>query len=120
MAGPATKLGSLTAHGGTVIGPGCPTVHSEKTPAIRVGADMHLCPIVTPGTPPVPHVGMNNIVPGVPTVLIGKMPCIYNGGQFPVRRASRSRGDGCHDRVATYVLTEKLPPEYRKYLQPSA
>ncbi len=82
MAGPATKLGSLTAHGGTVIGPGCPTVLIEKTPAIRVGSDMHLCPMVTPGTPPVPHVGMNNIGPGVPTVLIGKMPASTMGDNF--------------------------------------
>ena len=82
MAGPATKIGSLTGHGGTVIGPGCPTVLIEKTPAIRVGADLHVCPMVTPGTPPVPHVGMNNIGPGVPMVLIGGSPASTVGDNF--------------------------------------
>ena len=40
MAGPATKFGSLTGHGGTVIGPGCLTVLINKVPAIRIGADI--------------------------------------------------------------------------------
>lgn len=35
--------------------------------------DMHICPMVTPGTPPVPHVG-GPIVTGCPTVMIGGMP----------------------------------------------
>jgi uncharacterized Zn-binding protein involved in type VI secretion len=39
-------------------------------PAARVG-DMHTCPMVTPGTPPVPHVGGPILPPGCPTVLIG-------------------------------------------------
>ncbi|HEY9226366.1 MAG TPA: PAAR domain-containing protein, partial [Gemmatimonadaceae bacterium] len=43
------------------------------TPAARVG-DMHVCPMVTPGVPPIPHVGGPILPPGVPTVLIGKMP----------------------------------------------
>lgn len=34
---------------------------------------MHTCPMVTPGTPPVPHVG-GPIIKGAPTVLIGMMP----------------------------------------------
>ena len=42
-------------------------------PAARVG-DNHLCPMVTPGTPPVPHVGGPILPPGVPTVLIAGMP----------------------------------------------
>ncbi len=42
-------------------------------PAARVG-DMHVCPMVTPGTPPIPHVGGPILPPGVPTVLIGMMP----------------------------------------------
>ncbi len=82
MAGPATKFGSTTGHGGTVIGPGCPTVLINNVPAIRVGPDMHLCPMVTPGTPPIPHLGMNCIGPGVPTVLIGKMPASTLGDNF--------------------------------------
>lgn len=38
-------------------------------PAARQG-DMHTCPQVTPGTPPVPHVG-GPIIMGCPNVLIG-------------------------------------------------
>lgn len=41
-------------------------------PAARI-TDMHVCPMVTPGTPPIPHVG-GPIVSGQPTVLIGCMP----------------------------------------------
>jgi len=47
-------------------------------PAARIG-DMHVCPMVTPGTPPVPHVGGPIIGPGVPTVLIGNMPASVMG-----------------------------------------
>jgi len=46
--------------------------------AARVG-DMHTCPMVTPGTPPVPHVGGTVMPPGEPTVLIGGMPAARIG-----------------------------------------
>ncbi len=42
-------------------------------PAARVG-DMHVCPMVTPGVPPIPHVGGPILPPGKPTVLICSMP----------------------------------------------
>lgn len=42
-------------------------------PAARLG-DMHVCPMVTPGIPPVPHVGGPILPPCVPTVLIGNIP----------------------------------------------
>ena len=42
-------------------------------PAARVG-DMHVCPMVTPGLPPIPHVGGPILPPGAPTVLILGMP----------------------------------------------
>jgi uncharacterized Zn-binding protein involved in type VI secretion len=35
--------------------------------------DMHVCPMVTPGTPPIPHVGGPISGPCVPPVLIGFM-----------------------------------------------
>ena len=35
---------------------------------------MHTCPMTIPGIPPVPHVGGPIIGPGVPTVLISKLP----------------------------------------------
>lgn len=41
-------------------------------PAARIG-DMVVCPMVTPGTPPIPHVG-GPIIKGAPTVLISCMP----------------------------------------------
>jgi len=47
-------------------------------PAARIG-DMHTCPMVTPGTPPVPHVGGPILGPGCPTVLIGGMPASVMG-----------------------------------------
>jgi uncharacterized Zn-binding protein involved in type VI secretion len=46
-------------------------------PAARIG-DMHTCPMVTPGTPPVPHVG-GPISMGCPTVMIGFMPAARVG-----------------------------------------
>lgn len=47
-------------------------------PAARV-TDMHTCPMVTPGLPPVPHVGGPVTGPGAPTVLIGKLPAAVLG-----------------------------------------
>lgn len=47
-------------------------------PAARI-TDMHTCPMVTPGVPPVPHVGGPILGPGVPTVLIGNLPAAVLG-----------------------------------------
>jgi uncharacterized Zn-binding protein involved in type VI secretion len=47
-------------------------------PAARLG-DMHVCPMVTPGVPPIPHVGGPILGPCVPTVLIGAMPAATLG-----------------------------------------
>lgn len=47
-------------------------------PAARIG-DMHVCPMVTPGVPPIPHVGGPIVGPGCPTVLIGGMPAATMG-----------------------------------------
>src|SRR5450631_3120615 len=41
-------------------------------PAARI-TDMHVCPMVTPGLPPIPHVG-GPVISGAPTVLTGKLP----------------------------------------------
>lgn len=41
--------------------------------------DMHTCPMVTPGLPPIPHVGGPISGPGAPTVLIGKLPAAVMG-----------------------------------------
>lgn len=47
-------------------------------PAARL-TDMHVCPMQTPGTPPIPHVGGPIVGPGCPTVLIGNMPAAVVG-----------------------------------------
>jgi uncharacterized Zn-binding protein involved in type VI secretion len=47
-------------------------------PAARV-TDMHVCPMVTPGVPPIPHVGGPILPPGCPTVLIGSLPAARVG-----------------------------------------
>lgn len=47
-------------------------------PAARL-TDMHVCPMVTPGVPPIPHVGGPISGPGVATVLIGKLPAAVVG-----------------------------------------
>ncbi|MGF1681917.1 PAAR domain-containing protein [Photobacterium minamisatsumaniensis] len=41
--------------------------------------DMHTCPMQTPGTPPIPHVGGPVVGPGAATVLICCMPAAKMG-----------------------------------------
>ncbi len=41
-------------------------------PASRI-TDMHVCPMLTPGLPPIPHVG-GPIIMGSPNVLTGSLP----------------------------------------------
>lgn len=72
-------------------------------PASRVG-DLHVCPMVTPGVPPVPHVGGPLLPAGAPTVLIGGMP--------GSRVSDMATCVGPPDAVASgafTVLVEKLP-----------
>ncbi len=47
-------------------------------PAARI-TDFHQCPMVTPGLPPIPHVGGPITGAGQPTVLIGKLPAATLG-----------------------------------------
>ncbi len=47
-------------------------------PAARLG-DMHVCPMVTPGVPPIPHVGGPILPACCPTVLIGGIPAARVG-----------------------------------------
>ncbi len=56
---------------------GLPTVLIGTMPAARMG-DMHVCPMVTPGVPPIPHVG-GPVMMGSATVLIGMMPAARMG-----------------------------------------
>lgn len=41
--------------------------------------DMHTCPVMTPGMPPIPHVGGPVSGPCEPTVLIGSLPAACVG-----------------------------------------
>ncbi len=74
---PAARMGDPTAHGGSIV-LGAPTVLIGGQPAARVG-DMHVCPMVTPGVPPIPHVGGPILPPGSPTVLIAGQPAARMG-----------------------------------------
>lgn len=47
-------------------------------PAARL-TDLHACPMVTPGLPPIPHVGGPITGPGAATVLIGNLPAARVG-----------------------------------------
>ncbi|MBY0571074.1 MAG: PAAR domain-containing protein [Burkholderiaceae bacterium] len=47
-------------------------------PAARI-TDIHVCPMVTPGLPPIPHVGGPISGPCVPNVLIGGLPAAVVG-----------------------------------------
>lgn len=76
MGKPAARIGDMTCHGGALV-VGCPTVLIGGVPAARVG-DMHVCPMLNPGTPPPPHVG-GPVVMGSPMVLIGGMPAARMG-----------------------------------------
>ena len=76
MSKPAARMGDPMAHGGSIVA-GFPTVLIGGQPAARLG-DMHVCPMVTPGTPPVPHVG-GTISMGSATVLIGGQPAARMG-----------------------------------------
>ena len=73
---PAARVGDMTAHGG-MITTGCGTVLIGGKPASRVG-DMHVCPMVTPGHPPILHAG-GPIYTGSPTVIICGSPAARVG-----------------------------------------
>jgi len=47
-------------------------------PAARL-TDLHECPIITPGLPPIPHVGGPIVGPGASTVLIAGLPAARVG-----------------------------------------
>ena len=68
---PAARVTDTTTHGGTIIGPGVPTVLIGSMPA-AVATDQHVCPI-----PPPAHAPTVSPFPmGSGTVLIGGMPAL--------------------------------------------
>ena len=71
---PAARVADVSVHGGTIIGPGVPTVLIGGMPA-AVATDQHVCPI-----PPIVHQPTVSPFPmGSATVLIGGMPALRVG-----------------------------------------
>lgn len=66
----AARVGDLSNHGGTIVGPGVPTVLIGGLPA-AVAGDMHLCVIPPPG-----HVPATPFPLGSLAVLIGGRPAL--------------------------------------------
>jgi uncharacterized Zn-binding protein involved in type VI secretion len=88
----AARVGDMTAHGGTIVGPGVPNVLIGGMPAAVLG-DQHVCPMLT-GT--VPHVGGPIMPPCSPTVLIGGRPAARVGDMaFCVGPPSTILPPGC-------------------------
>lgn len=70
----AARFGDVTTHGGTIVGPGVPTVLIGGAFAAVVG-DTHVCVI-----PPPSHVPTVSAFPlGSTTVLIGGVPALRVG-----------------------------------------
>lgn len=70
----AARVTDVTTHGGTIIGPGVPTVLIAGMPA-AVALDQHVCPLPPPG-----HVPTVSPFPmGSTTVLIGGKPALRAG-----------------------------------------
>jgi len=67
----AVRIGDLTNHGGTIMGPGSPTVTMSSLPA-AVAGDCHVC-----GLPPNAHQPTASIFPsGSATVFIEGKPAL--------------------------------------------
>ena len=67
----AARVTDVTTHGGTIIGPGAPTVLIEGLPA-AVATDNHVCAL-----PPTGHQPTASIFPiGSTTVMIGGKPAL--------------------------------------------
>ncbi len=93
MGKPAARLGDTTSHGGAIVA-GEPTVMIGGAPAARMG-DMHTCPMQTPGTPPIPHVG-GPITLGSMTVMIAKKPAARVGDMCTCTGPPDSIAMGCN------------------------
>ena len=71
---PAARVGDVSTHGGTITGPGVPTVLIAGQPAAVVG-DLHVCPIPPPG-----HVPTVSPFPmGSTSVMVGGRPVLRVG-----------------------------------------
>lgn len=67
----AARVGDISTHGGSIVGPGVPTVLIAGMPA-AVAGDTHVCPL-----PPSGHQPTVSVFPaGSTTVLIGGRPAL--------------------------------------------
>jgi uncharacterized Zn-binding protein involved in type VI secretion len=94
---PAARVGDPTSHGGTVVGPGVPTVLIGGQPAAVVG-DQTTCPLYNG---PVPHIG-GPIVTGSATVLIG--------GKHAARVGSVNAENGASATIVSGAPTVVIAP----------
>ncbi len=69
----AARVGDLTTHGGTIVGPGAATVMIGGMPASVVG-DLHACAIIS--TPATPHLTSSPFLMGSTSVFICGKPAI--------------------------------------------
>jgi uncharacterized Zn-binding protein involved in type VI secretion len=72
---PAARVSDLTSHGGTIVGPGAPSVFIEGKPAAVLG-DQTTCPLTDGAS--TPHIG-GPIVTGSARVFIGGKPAARVG-----------------------------------------
>lgn len=89
---PAARAFDQTAHGTPLPGPGSPSVFIGGQPAWRAGADLHTCPLASPG--PVPHVG-GVVQMGSTTVLINNLPAARQGDVIVENGPPNTIAAGC-------------------------
>ena len=92
---PAARVGDQTSHGTPLApGPGSVNVLIGGMPAWRATADFHTCPLATPGTPPIPHVG-GVVAMGSVTVFINNLPAARQGDMIVETGPPNSIAMGC-------------------------
>ena len=92
---PAARIGDQTSHGTPLSpGPGSANVLIGGMPAWRAAADFHTCPLATPATPPIPHVG-GVVAMGSATVLINNLPAARQGDMIIETGPPNSIAMGC-------------------------
>src|SRR4030042_2991289 len=91
----AARVGDMTSHGTPLSpGPGSVNVLVGGMPAWRATADFHTCPLATPATPPIPHVG-GIVAMGSVTVLINNLPAARQGDMIVESGPPNSIAMGC-------------------------
>jgi uncharacterized Zn-binding protein involved in type VI secretion len=96
---PAARVGDVTSHGGSITGPGVPSVLIAGRPAAVLG-DQTSCPVVD-GATQVPHDG-GPILTASATVLIG--------GKRAARVGDANAESGSSATIATGAATVRIGP----------